>query len=244
MGQRVAYLAGESVEQARAELNDVADFQDLPEAPAFAVSAVDEWYRAVQTATAAGQVETYTAAARSAVADGYTGLRVAVEATGLAGTGPQREMFARYEHLVDRCMVDEPFAALCGYDGAELGTPAAAELACLHPQSSPQAAPFQWWAASDADMGLSGEIDIDSVDLFDATMARTLPLLAGSQVVVDAHQLTYIDHRGLLALEGHARANNLQIVLHTKVPTVRRLAAALQLHAVRPTLSTENERDP
>lgn len=168
------------------------------------------------------------------MADGYTGLRVAVDATELVRTESQREGLARYEHLIDRAIVGEPFFALCGYDGARLGIAAAAEFACLHPRISPQAASFQWWADSDADMGLCGEIDVASVELFDLALRRTLPWLPRGRVSVNAHDLGYIDHRGLLTLERQAQRHDQRVVLHTDSPVVHRLADLMDLHAVRP----------
>lgn len=47
------------------------------------------------------QVRAYAQATQQALADGYTGPRVAADVTSLVGTAPARAAFARYEHLID-----------------------------------------------------------------------------------------------------------------------------------------------
>lgn len=229
-GQRVVYMGSDRAATLRRRLRAVRGLGALCDRGDVEVRSLEDWY--VQADDPGAQVAVYARAAREAVAAGYTGLRVAVEATDLVHTATQRETFARYEHLVDRCLLDEPFTAMCGYDGAELGEHAA-ELACLHPRTSPGAASFQWWAANRDDMGLSGEIDVASVDLFDLALARTMPLLARPRLAVDAHELAFIDHRGLLTLERHALAADMALSLHTDASAVHRLASLLDLKAVR-----------
>jgi hypothetical protein len=58
----------------------------------------------------------------------------------------QLDTMARYEHLVDRYMTNQPFSALCGYNRAELGEETIAQLACLHPLGN-NGAPFRLCAS-------------------------------------------------------------------------------------------------
>lgn len=194
---------------------------------------VDDLYTTDEVMDPSAQVAAYAAATREALEMGYTGLRVVVDATDLVATPAQRHAFACYEHLVDRYMVDHPFFAMCAYDIRALGADAAAELACLHPSATSHAAPFQWYAAREVDVELVGEIDVNATELFDTTLERTVPLWERSRSVVDASGLTFIDHRGLLALERHAQRNQMEITLRTEIPVVPRLVDLLGLQAVR-----------
>lgn len=199
---------------------------------------VDDLYITDEVVDPSAQVAAYAAATREALEMGYTGLRVVVDATDLVTTPAQRHAFASYEHLVDRYMVDHPFFAMCAYDTRTLGASAAAELACLHPAATSHAAPFQWYAAREVDVEevdaeLVGEVDVHATELFDTTLERTVPLWERSRSVVDASGLTFIDHRGLLALERHAHRNHVEIELRTAIPVVPRLVDLLGLQAVR-----------
>lgn len=232
-GQRVEFFGSGDVDALRGEFADTAEFGDLFAGGNVAVRSLHDWYGSAPAADPSAQVAAYAGATEAALAEGYSGLRVAVEATPLVRTGTQRDIFCQYEHLIDRYMVDRPFSAMCGYDGAELGG-SAQELACLHPRVSPGATPLQWWAVSDADMGLAGKIDVTSVDVLDVTLERTLGVLARPRLQVDAHGVEFIDHRGLLTLERRARRRDLEITLRTDAPVVHRLADLLGLQAVRP----------
>lgn len=236
-GHRLEYLASGTLEEIRRFLDGSAALGTLLDTGQLAVRSLDAQYGVDEVVDPEAPVAAYAAATQDALAQGYTGLRVVADATTLVRTPAQREAFARYEHLVDRYMVDHPFFALCGYDLCELGHAAAEEIACLHPLSerSPTAGShFQWSASTDADIDLRGEVDLTTHDLFDLTLARTLPLVAGARTEVDARDLEFIDHRGLLTLERHARQADTEIALRTGSAVVRRLVDLLDLTAVRP----------
>lgn len=179
------------------------------------------------------QVAVYAAETQTALDDGYSGLRVAVDATAAARTLEQRCALVRYEHLVDRFTVSHALSVLCGYCIRELGSSAVAEVACVHPPDSSEVSRFWWWAESAADVGLAGQIDLYSRDLFDTTLARIMPLLPSPVVYVDARALKFIDHHGLLALERHARHGGREVVLRTDSRVVRRLVELLDLQVVK-----------
>ena len=54
---------------------------------------------------------------------------------------------------------------------------------------------------ADADLAVSGELDVTTVDLFATTLDRTGVPDAPDELVVDATALTFTDHRNLLVLE-------------------------------------------
>ena len=73
-------------------------------------------------------VASRVAATEAALAAGYTGLRVVVDATSLAATVGQRVAYAHYEYLLDRQSSALPLATICAYDLDQLGGAAAAEM--------------------------------------------------------------------------------------------------------------------
>jgi hypothetical protein len=233
-GDRLEYLGSGTLEEIRSRLDGTPHLTMLIDGGHLTLRSIDEIYGASHVVDPSRTVTAYDAATRAALADGYTGLRVVAEATDLVRTVAQREAFARYEHLIDRYMVDHPFSAMCVYDASELGEDAAAEIACLHPAVSKGATAFRWFAAGGNEVGLAGEVDIESLDVFARTLARTMPLQSGPTLVVDAGALAFIDHHGLLALEEHALLAGTTVTVRTDSSLVHRLADLLSLQAVRP----------
>lgn len=233
-GHRLLYTARSGGAHLR-DVDEIAAADARVERSNVTACSVDDLYITDEVVDPSAQVAAYAAATREALEMGYTGLRVVVDATDLVATPAQRHAFACYEHLVDRYMVDHPFSAMCAYDTRTLDADAAAELACLHPSTSSHAPPFQWCAAHEVDVELVGEVDVTAAELFDTTLERTVPLWERSQPVVevDANGLTFIDHRGLLAMERHAQRNDVELVLRTEIPVVPRLVGLLGLRAVR-----------
>jgi anti-anti-sigma regulatory factor len=181
----------------------------------------------------AAQVRAYVAATAEALAAGYTGLRVVAEATPLVATPEQRSAFARFEHLVDRYMTANPFSALCAYDRTRLEADAVAEVACMHPASSPGASPFRLHAAPAVAAAVAGEVDRFSEQLFAEALDRAaLPVVDG-EIVIDASRLDFVDHRGILVLAALARRERATVVLRTNRTMPRKLVRLLGIDDVR-----------
>jgi hypothetical protein len=233
-GRRVRYIAADDEESLRAQL---APLDVLPEAHrpgAVEVLAVSGTYAGTDGCVdARTQVEVYATDTRTALADGFTGLRVAADATPFVRTPAQLDAFARYEHQVDRYITLAPFSAMCGYRRSELGDDTVTQLACLHPGGSAEQAPFRMHATPDADLALSGELDLTTVELFAAAVDRAGLDDRGSEVVVDATRLDFADHRNLLVLERMAERYGRSVVLRTARHWPERLVAALGLTRVR-----------
>lgn len=153
--------------------------------------------------------------------------------TDLLLTDRQREAFGRYEHLMDRSMVTMPFSAMCCYDRAVIGDEAVADLACMHPSAREGASSFRVFAVEGADLGVAGEVDTLSADRFVRALRRAVPP-AGTEVVIDASGLSFIDHHGLLALDamGAATADGQTVVLEHAPPIAARVARLLELERV------------
>ena len=125
------------------------------------------------------------------------------------------------------------FTAMCGFRRAELGDDAVGQLACLHPAGGAEQAPFRLHASRDADLALSGELDLTTVDRFAAAVDRTGLANGTAEVVVDATGLEFADHRNLLVLERMAYRYGRAVVLRTPRRWAARLVAALNLAHVR-----------
>jgi hypothetical protein len=144
------------------------------------------------------------AATDRALAAGCTGLRIVVDVTPRVRTEAQRDVAARLEYKGDRNLFSRPICSMCGYDIDDMGPDAVAELACMHPFTSPGAAPFRLYAEHDADFGLAGTIDDATAGaLFRKTLERT-ETPTGNELIVDARRAELIGDRALAELNAHA----------------------------------------
>ncbi|MFD0823935.1 MEDS domain-containing protein, partial [Micromonospora zhanjiangensis] len=161
------------------------------------------------------QAAVFVAAAETALADGYAGLRVVADCTSLVRTPAALEAFARYEHVVDREMQRQPLAGLCAFDRTRLDDRILVELACLHQETNVDAALFRLHAC-DPDAGcaaLTGELDPSTHELFAQALDRVDPRPVDGRLVLDASGLRYVDHRSLLLLQDFARGRHATAVL-------------------------------
>jgi anti-anti-sigma regulatory factor len=233
-GHRVRYVAEGGVQELRSHL---APLFALPQAHRPGAVQVVSVGGAYATSTAvvdvAAQVGICAASTESALADGFTGFRAAADSTSLVGTAVQVEAFARYEHLVDRYMTGAPFSGMCGFHRSVLGDDVVTQFACLHPAGGAELAPFRVHASRDADVIVSGELDLTTVDLFATTLRRTGLDTATTDLVVDATGLAFADHRNLLVLELLAGRHGRSVVLRTSRRWPERLVSALELSRVR-----------
>lgn len=179
------------------------------------------------------QLQATAAATRDALAAGFLGLRVATEATSLVRTPDQLEAVARYEHLVDRYMTGQPLSVLCGFNRTELSEETIAQLACLHPTVNDDDSPFRLYASARAAATLSGELDATSVDLFPTALRWADLRPTAGELVIDASELTFIDHRSLLSLADYARRQDATAVLLGDVPSAAKVIDLLDLKEVR-----------
>ena len=233
-GARVRYIAPAEEDTLR---DDLAPLTGMPQARrpgAVEVLSVRGTYAGLEACVdAQTQVDAYTADTVAALADGFTGFRVAAEVTELVRTPAQLDAFCRYEHQADRLMSRIAFTAMCGYRRAELGDDAVSQLACLHPAGGAEQAPFRLHATRGADIALSGELDLTTVDMFATAVDRTGLANGAPEIVVDATGLEFADHRNLLVLERMADRYGRTVVLRTARRWPARLVAALDLTHVR-----------
>jgi MEDS: MEthanogen/methylotroph, DcmR Sensory domain/STAS domain len=233
-GRRVRYVADGHPDELRSDITALTRLPEAQRPGAVEVAPVRGSYAGPNACVdASTQVEAYAGDTTSALADGFTGFRVAAEVTMLVRTPAQLDAFARYEHQADRLMARAPFSAMCGYQRSELGDDAVTQLACLHPGGGGEQAPFRMHATAGADIALSGELDLTTVDLFAGSLDRTGVADGAGEVVIDASGLEFADHRNLLVLERMADRYGRSVVLHTSRRWPVRLVAALALSRVR-----------
>jgi anti-anti-sigma regulatory factor len=161
------------------------------------------------------QVRTAAMMMRDALAAGFTGIRVVTESTLHLRTPEQVNAWACCELLADRYMMTLPFSALCAYNRAELSKETIAHVACLHPTVNGGAAPFRLYSSCGAAASLSGELDLTSCDLFATALQRADLRPVDGELIIDATELDFIDHRNLLVLAAHARSCAATAVLRT-----------------------------
>ncbi|MGH3481243.1 MAG: MEDS domain-containing protein [Nocardioidaceae bacterium] len=118
------------------------------------------------------------------------------------------------ELLADRYMMTLPFSALCAYNRAELSKETIAHVACLHPTVN-GGAPFRLYSSCAAAAALSGDLDLTSCELFATALRRADLRPVDGELIIDATELDFIDHRNLLVLAAHARRCGAIAVLRT-----------------------------
>lgn len=160
--------------------------------------------------------------AATAVAAGYRGLAVMVDATGLVLTRESRASFARWEHSADRRFRSSgKIAALCVYDADELGADAVAEMGVLHQQTLPDDTSFHL-VSDDDGVRLDGELDATTLGLLGSAFVAVASTIDGD-VLVDVSQLEFVAHQSLRVLDRHAEAHGKRVVLRRAKPIVARL---------------------
>ncbi|HEY0495781.1 MAG TPA: MEDS domain-containing protein [Kutzneria sp.] len=235
LGQRVCYIGDGTADALTADLRRADGMDEALREGAASVTSVRDAYRPDAVIEPEAQVATYASATKQALADGFAGLRVATDVTTMVRRPAQLDAFARYEHLIDDYMTGQPFAALCGYDRAELGVRAVAQLACMHPAGNRDIAPFRLYGSTDADCSaeLAGDLDLLSAELFPLALRRADPDPRGDRLVLDASKVSFIDHRSLMALDDHAHERGAVVVLRTGLCTPAHVIEALNLTGVR-----------
>jgi MEDS: MEthanogen/methylotroph, DcmR Sensory domain len=179
-------------------------------------------------------VDFYRSAVQQALADGFTGLRVATETNGELMRGTAIDVVARLEGVIDRALAPQPFTALCGYDAASIDPAVLRRLSSVHPASNVPDAPFRLFATpgrGGARTALLGEVDSFSQQLFAAALRDWFA--PGDEVIIDASRLRFADHHALMALDEFGRERAVTAVLTAGAVVLRRLAELLRLENLR-----------
>ena len=136
LGQRLFYVTDRP---RRTMLDDLAalDVAGLLAADRLRVHALDELYDTTESFDADRQLSAYQAAIEAAVADGWSGLRVAADASPLVS-----DPDGRWERLAEDAMGNGlRMAAMCGYDRRQVPADVVDDMTAAHPLSHDRHAP-------------------------------------------------------------------------------------------------------
>ncbi len=175
------------------------------------------------------QVTTFAHAVDQALADGWTGLRVAADVTSLVRTEQQRAAWLRYEFLVDAFIAGRPVAGLCGFDRRVLDRSVLAQVSCLHPALTPDSSQFRLFSSpgAAASLALAGEIDPDNRQVLATVLRQSRPAPHDGRITVDATALAFVDHHALAVLADYASGLGVTAVLRAQRDSVAKMIADL-----------------
>jgi MEDS: MEthanogen/methylotroph, DcmR Sensory domain len=177
LGEFLLFVADDPAEPAYLELADSFAPTELR------VARIADVYGASGVVDATSQRATFADTLSQALADGYTGIRVAADNTALVRTPQRLKAWMHWELVADRFMSENRVTGLCGFDRTAVNVDTLRHLVTLHPLSSaaqplPQ---FRLFVNTD---GLCLEGDID--DLAIGHLHRAIGILPkGRPVVVD-----------------------------------------------------------
>jgi hypothetical protein len=221
-GQRLAYVGSEPLEEQRELLAPLGDVGRMVDSGMLQLFELGHLYQVGEPVDSEAQMAVYLGATEAALAEGYSGLRVAAQVTDLVAAPQTWEAHLRWESTADRLLAPRSLAALCGYRREALPPQLLADLGAVHPAANAVAeiAPFHLFG-EDEEFALSGEVDLFSSD----ALERVLDLTAGDGAPpsLNLEALEFIDHHGaeVLARRG-CRTRNAP-------PVVNRLCELLEL---------------
>lgn len=140
----------------------------------------------------------FEAAANAAIAEGFTGLRVAAENTWLLDDPDVRRAWPAYELRADLLTARMPIVGLCGYDLNEIHHEAVPLIAALHRSAigaEPGGSQFHVHASAPGALMISGRLDEAHIDEVQTAVLRALGDL--TLAWVDVTDLDFADLAGM-----------------------------------------------
>ena len=177
LGERVMYVAEHRDPSAVAALSGITGEGDLR------VLSVADVYGSSGVVDPEGQVASFAGELGSALAAGYSGLRIVSDNTPLVTTEAGLAAWRRYELLGDQFAATRPVTALCAFDALRLDPGRLAGLAAMHPLSSASGPvpPFRLFFQGST-LRLAGPVNAASVAGLRQALAE---LPAGTPAAVD-----------------------------------------------------------
>ena len=216
-GERLMFIADDVSPSRLAALPRV---HDLLADGALQLAEVTDVYGASFDFDPAAQLGVFTDALDTALADGFTGLRVVADNTSLV-VGDDEE-FARWlawEQLTDRLQHDREIIGICFFDDSRIEPGRLEDLAATHPVISAAVAPgFRLFSCGEA-LHVVGEIDAFDTERL-ARLLATAP--HADRLVIDLGRCRFLDHQALHAFADHAERST-SLVLRNVPPTTRRV---------------------
>lgn len=186
--QRALYVADGEVEALIGELAEVPDVDAALQTGALVVFTAAEIYDLSAPIDPDRQLAGYAGAVEAALADGYTGLRVAADITPLVLDPARRAAHVRWEQVADRYMTDHPLAPICMYDTRRVEDVDA--IASVHPLQGPVEPAFSLYGTAPRTACLHGEVDAFGAAALDEALRHLPPT-----DVLDLRQLAFLDGR-------------------------------------------------
>jgi hypothetical protein len=227
LGQRLIYFGEGSAEELCAALAPLGDVEGLIASDSLALLSPDRPYDEAVPIDPESRLARVRAATERALADGYTGLRIAVDGTGLLASGRSFDAHLRWESTIDRYMSAHPLAALCGYDSSALPAHQAGQLCAIHPACNEAGArsSFRIFFENPSTVVVDGDVDAFMADAFERVLRH--PLSHEGLVALDLAKLGFIDHHGLKALAGRVAADH--VTVRNMPASARRLCDLLEI---------------
>jgi anti-anti-sigma regulatory factor len=203
LGQRLLYVGPGGVEKLRRDVDDVPGIESLLADGTMRIMPLEAAYELGRPIDPVAQLTMYAVSCQTAIADGFTGLRVAADATPLVTNPAFWEAHVHWEAVADRYCARHPLAGLCCYDRRVLPDEIIHDLSCVHrtAHGPHRMAPFHLYAGREG-LGLAGEVDSFAAD----DLKRLLRLAAPQDgpLVLELDELEFIDHHGVMAIAGLA----------------------------------------
>jgi len=191
-GERLVFVADAGEDALRKHLSVLGDVDRLVDDGSLVLAPVHSLYEPCGAFDVRSQTDTYRGLVAAALRDGYSGLRVAADATALVADEDHRRRFVAYEITVDRVLADWPMTAMCGYHRPTLGA-AVADLLAVHPlrHGSPDIDPGFRSYYEDGVLRVEGTIDAANHAVFDIVIT-SLETGGEPQPVIDVGDATFV----------------------------------------------------
>ncbi|SOD98462.1 STAS domain-containing protein [Blastococcus haudaquaticus] len=230
-GERLLCVGERVIESLDGGIAPLGDTDALIADGALSTLTLAEAYEATGTFTPEAQFAFYDEATRTAIADGYRGLRVVADVGGLAVDPGTRDVLIRWEHLADEYMAQgSGMSAMCTY---HRGIPQAALAAAtsVHPLvHAPEAPPpFQVFFDDDR-VALVGSVDTFGADRLARVLASSP--VSGDRAVLDLGRLEFVDVAGSRVIAHWAQdldRRSLPLEVRGASPLLRRMWQVLGL---------------
>jgi hypothetical protein len=164
----------------------------------FQVASIAEVYGPTGLVDATSQRATFASAVAVALAEGFTGIRVAADNTPLVADQVRLAAWVRWEITADKFMSENQVTGLCAFDRTRVDVDRLRHLATLHPLSSSDSPVPQYRMFTDnGNLCVEGQIDSFAV----SELPRVLDVLPPKTgVLVDLANATLVSRAPLTRL--------------------------------------------
>lgn len=191
-GERLMYVAEDPDPATLGHLTDLVDRDTLQ------IASIADVYGASGIVDPPSQRATFAEALGQALAEGYSGIRVAADNTSLVLDEERLEAWIRWEIVADRFMSQNRVIGLCAFNRERVDVDRLRHLATLHPLFSATSFTPQFrFFTEDTSLIMVGEVDSSAVDQLWVVLANLPPK---TDVVIDLAKATFMSHRVLSGL--------------------------------------------